>query len=154
MRAAQSTAQHNPEFAFGRRVLVIDDDPQIRKLLRLMLQGEGYEVIEAGGGEAAVDLCRRQSCDLVITDIRMPGKDGLETICELRKQFPRLRLIAMSGDGQDRLLAAQDAGADLAISKPFSRLGLSNVVHRAMRLPPWRAVRAGFDACMPLAKAS
>jgi CheY-like chemotaxis protein len=85
-------------------ILVIDDEPAIRALLRAILTGAGHEVFEAENGAAALRLLERQPAELAICDMLMPGLDGLETIRLLRQAFPALRIVAMSGGGEVDLL--------------------------------------------------
>ncbi len=107
------------------RILVIDDDGDIRKMLRLMLEREGYEVVEATNGKEAIGLNRKEPADLVMTDIIMPERDGLETIRELRRDFPDTKIIAMSGGGYvgptEYLNMAAKFGALSTFTKPFER---------------------------------
>ena len=105
------------------RILVIDDDPQVRDMLRQFLEWAGYEVRVAPEGSAGLKLHRAQPVDLIITDIVMPGKEGLETILEFRGQFPTVRIIAISGGGKlgphDYLNTARVIGAQRTFAKPF-----------------------------------
>ncbi len=106
-----------------RRILVIDDEPEIRGLLRDILEPAGYEVMEAHNGNAGIALHQRHPADLIVTDILMPEKEGIETILELRGRFPAVKILAMSGGGnQGNLQPLRDAtrfGALRGISKPF-----------------------------------
>lgn len=79
------------------RILVIDDDPDIRRLLRLALEDAGYDVREAQEGDDGLAIARQERCALAIVDLFMPGKEGLETILALRREMPQIKLIAMSG---------------------------------------------------------
>ncbi len=115
------------------RVLVVDDDAQIRFLLQKMFELEGYEVTVAFNGEEALRIYREKPSDVVITDIFMPGKEGLETIVELRSEFPNSKIIAISGGGShvrkgDALHAALKLGANRTFSKPFDLLKLKEAV--------------------------
>jgi DNA-binding NtrC family response regulator len=105
------------------RILIIDDEASIRRPLQILLERAGYEVESAPNGAEAVRLWRERPGDLVITDIHMPGKNGLETIFELRRIAPEARILAMSGSGgTDRLDVLGQAallGAVRTISKPF-----------------------------------
>lgn len=105
------------------RILVVDDDGAIRGAIRRLLMIEGYEVIEAINGREAIEKYRQDPVDLVITDIWMPDKDGLEVIRELRQITPTLPMIAMSGGssrGQlDFLHHAEAFGACQVLQKPF-----------------------------------
>ncbi|MBA4209573.1 MAG: response regulator [Parvibaculum sp.] len=105
------------------RILVIDDDSMIRQTIRFALERSGFDVDEA---ESGVDGCRiagEAEFDLVITDILMPHKDGIETIIELKRLRPGLRILAMSGggkiDGAEFLNLAARLGVDGTIRKPF-----------------------------------
>ena len=104
-------------------ILIIDDDEDMRQTLRLVLEKEGYRLLTASNGKEAEEVCRTDRPGLVITDIIMPDKDGLETITELRKSYPEVRIIAISGGGRrvnrDYLPTAQAFGADLVLYKPF-----------------------------------
>ncbi|HNY65171.1 MAG TPA: response regulator [Deltaproteobacteria bacterium] len=82
------------------RILIIDDDDGVREVLRLMLEGDGYEVESVSNGYDGVDRFRRNGADLVITDIVMEGMDGVETIMELRLISPSVKIIAISGGDQ------------------------------------------------------
>ena len=120
----------------GQRILVVDDDPSIRRTLTAILKRGGYEVIQACDGAEAVRLWRDQGGDLVITDLHMPGKDGIETIVELLSHTPRVRIIAMSGGGQtkrlDLLGNATLLGAVHTIEKPFTIPEMMKLVTRAL----------------------
>jgi two-component system, OmpR family, response regulator RegX3 len=82
------------------RILVIDDDEQVREVLSLMLEHEGYDVITAANGLDGVNLYKENGADLVITDILMPGMGGVQTIMELRLISPEVKVIAISGGDQ------------------------------------------------------
>jgi CheY-like chemotaxis protein len=79
------------------RILVIDDERIIRTIVKHALEEDGHEVIEAGDGEEGIQLYRKNPTDLVVTDIIMPRKEGIETIKELRRNYPDIKIIAMSG---------------------------------------------------------
>jgi DNA-binding response OmpR family regulator len=104
-------------------ILVIDDDVQIRALLRQMLERAGYEVMDAPDGDEGIRLYRENPADLVITDIIMPKKEGLETIVDLRVEFPEVKIIAVSGGGTvgpgSYLQIAEGFGAIRVFTKPF-----------------------------------
>jgi DNA-binding response OmpR family regulator len=107
-----------------QRILVADDDPGIRRTLQIGLTKAGYEVVEARDGAEAMRLWRDDGADLVISDIYMPDKDGLEVIRELRAQSPTARVIAMTDGGRSRnldpLRHAGIFGANRTIAKPFT----------------------------------
>lgn len=101
-------------------ILIIDDDRQMRRLLRRILTGAGHTVHEAENGRAGVELFERQPAALVITDIVMPDMEGIETIVSLRRDNPAVPIIAISG-GTDPvyLRAASGLGATASLEKPF-----------------------------------
>lgn len=114
------------------RILVIEDDTKIRKMLRKMLERAGYEVNEASDGLEGLKLYREEPADLVITDIIMPRKEGLETIMDLRREFPEVKIIAISGGGrlspQPYLEVAEGFGAMRVFSKPFDLEDLQRAI--------------------------
>ena len=106
------------------RILIIDDDDQMRMMLKQTLERAGYEVIDAPDGDKGIQLMRETSADLVITDLIMPEKDGMETVIELKREFPDIKIIAVSGgsraiDPRDYLHYATQAGAMKTFTKPF-----------------------------------
>jgi DNA-binding response OmpR family regulator len=107
-----------------KRILLIEDDESLRKLLRMSLEGAGYAVTEAPDGKVGLGLLAKAPADLVITDLVMPGKEGLETILEMRRSRPHQKIIAMSGGSRmgtkDNLTMAKNFGASLVFLKPFS----------------------------------
>jgi CheY-like chemotaxis protein len=108
------------------RILLVEDDEAVRDILKKALVSSGHEVEEAENGNVALAAYRRQPCDLVITDLVMPEKDGLETILELRRMNPAVKIVAMSGGGrtlgpgQFYLESAQLFGAYRVLAKPFT----------------------------------
>jgi CheY-like chemotaxis protein len=104
-------------------ILLVEDDDQLRTMLKLLLTNSGYEVWEAPNGTRVCDMYQQQRFDLVITDLVMPDKEGLGVIMELRRRDQNVRIIAMSGGLQGRaeeyLRIAQKLGAQLTLSKPF-----------------------------------
>ena len=105
------------------RVLIIDDEQEVRSPIRQMLTGAGYEVQEASDGYEGIEMCRAEPPDLAIVDIFMPKKSGLEVIEELKRDFPDVKVITISGvdarDGLDLKTLTRGYDADLAIEKPF-----------------------------------
>ena len=105
------------------RVLVVDDESSVRRLLRIVLERNGHDVDEAIDGNAAMKRIRTDPPDLIITDLIMPEKEGIETIMELRRDFPNLKIIAISGGGVigalDYLKMATIVGAHRTFEKPF-----------------------------------
>ncbi len=106
------------------RILVIDDEEQLRIMFRESLERVGYQVMDASNGKLGLKLCQEEQFDLVITDILMPEKDGIETIGEIRRYFPETKIIAISGGGRrlkanDVLHTASILGAQCTLFKPF-----------------------------------
>jgi len=114
------------------RIVVADDDSNVRTLVRIALQRAGHEVREASNGKETVHLIRRDPPDFLIADILMPVKEGIETIIEVRRQFPRVKIIAMSGggliDAEEYLDTASEFGADKTIHKPFDQATILKAV--------------------------
>lgn len=118
------------------RILVVDDEQLVRATLRQMLEHAGHDILEAENGEAALETCDGAEIDLVITDILMPEKEGIETIIELRQQTPDLKIIAISGGDRgaqlDYLGMAERLGADSVLAKPFRRDQILQAVRDAL----------------------
>ena len=108
-----------------KRVLVIDDESQIRSMLRMMLERDGYEVEEAPDGVEGIRIYRQSPVDLIISDLIMPNKDGIGMMIELKKEFPDIKIIAMSGGGLNKpdgyLEGAKKLGAKRTLTKPIDR---------------------------------
>jgi CheY-like chemotaxis protein len=106
------------------RVIVIDDQEPIRRIVRTALERAGHEVLDAGDGALGLQLLERHAADVVLTDIFMPGMDGIQMLRQIRKQFPAVRVIVMSGgDSTGMLDLRRDAellGAVKSLSKPFT----------------------------------
>jgi CheY-like chemotaxis protein len=105
------------------RVLIIDDDKDLRRTLRRLLERAGHRTEEAADGGQGLVLFRDRSFDLVVTDLIMPEKEGIETIMELREESPDVRILAVSGglsmDKEGVLEDAEALGADASLAKPF-----------------------------------
>jgi len=105
-----------------RRVLVVDDDPSLRNLLAQTLEGAGFQTFTAEDGREARRRIEAQQIDLVITDLAMPGEEGMELIRALRKEQPDVKIVVMSGAfGTDVLKVARALGAHASLVKPLSR---------------------------------
>jgi len=116
-----------------KRILVIDDDVQMRLMLRRILERAGYEVVDASDGNEGIRLYHQAPTDLIMCDIIMPEKEGVETIIEFRRDFPDAKIIAISGGGRgikpaNCLDAIDRLGADCAFSKPFDRKEILDAV--------------------------
>jgi CheY-like chemotaxis protein len=107
----------------SKRILVVDDDADLRLTLKLALEIAGYAVTEAANAREALEVQKRQQADVVITDIFMPDADGFEAIDGFRRQFPQTKIVVVSGGAQfskrDYLSDAELMGVDGTLQKPF-----------------------------------
>lgn len=128
------------------RILIVDDEPAILFLLEKILTSEGYQVSTAASGDEALAACREHWFDLVIIDLIMPVKDGIETMLSLRARQKHTPVVAMSGGWNggvhNCLPLAGKLGACSTLAKPFDRAALMEVVGREVRKPR-RAQRVG-----------
>jgi two-component system KDP operon response regulator KdpE len=118
------------------RILVVDDEPQIRRVLRATLTGHGYEFYEARTGEEALEAIRANRFDLVLLDVNMPGIGGLETCRAIRNGSEVSIIMLTVRDSEHDKVAALDAGADDYITKPFSTPELMARIRAALRRMP------------------
>lgn len=122
-----------------KRILVIDDEPTALDVIRKILLHAGYEVLVAENGQEGVELFRQEHCDLVVTDMVMPVKDGLQTILDLRVDAPELPIVAISGGGnisKERYLAvAGYLDRVVTVGKPFTVDTLTNAVEQLLNDP-------------------
>ena len=119
-------------------VLVVDDEESVREMVVKMIEPVGYNVIEAGNGAEARDVCEEASVDLIITDIVMPEKNGIDLIMEVKKEYPDTPVIAISGGGgiagrYDYLEIAKLVGAKNILKKPFSMAELRSVIDSTLK---------------------
>ena len=118
------------------RILVVDDDPQIRRVMRTTLSGEGYEVEDARSGEEALEKIRASRHDLMLLDINMPGMGGLETCRQVRASSDlSIIMLTVRNTEQDKVQSL-DAGADDFITKPFGTPELLARIRAALRRAP------------------
>ncbi len=106
------------------KILIIEDDEEVREYLESVLSRAGYECLSAPNGKAGVEIFNASPADVVITDIIMPEKDGIETIMDLRRRNSNLKVIAISGGGraepENYLRSAKLLGANKTMKKPFT----------------------------------
>lgn len=122
------------------RILVIDDNPEFRGILHSHLTSQGYTVLEAGNGDQGIALLETHAdIDIVLTDILMPQRDGVEVLRTVKRRWPHLPVIALSGGGwigaEELLGMAERLGADRVLQKPVTRETLLNAVTDALREP-------------------
>jgi DNA-binding response OmpR family regulator len=121
------------------RILVIEDDDRLLDLFVRALERQGHEVVGASDGEVGLKKMRATPADVVVTDILMPEKDGLETIRDLRSSFPRSRVVAISGggrglDGDHCLKMALDFGAQRVLPKPLRISQLNEAIDQLLEV--------------------
>jgi DNA-binding NtrC family response regulator len=120
-----------------KKILIIDDEPHILLMLKKMLERVGYEIDLAANGNEGLELFKKLPSDLVITDIIMPEKEGLETIRAMKRMSPELKIIAMSGGGKvsadNYLEIAKIFGASKVIEKPFTQQDMVSAVEELMK---------------------
>jgi CheY-like chemotaxis protein len=116
------------------KVLVVEDNEDLRSLLEATLRREGFEVLAACDGDEALQVLGERRVDIIVTDLFMPERDGVETIVAIREKFPGLQIIAMSGwqssRGPDYLAVAREIGAAATLRKPFEPPELVRIVRR------------------------
>ena len=124
------------------KILIVDDEEHVRAALKQVLERAGYEVVVAETGNEGLELMKREGADLVITDVIMPGIDGITTARRIREKFRNTRIIVISGGGKaapepyepdaistrSYLASASSAGADRTLTKPFDRQEILDVV--------------------------
>lgn len=117
-------------------ILIIEDDPAVRRMMVRILAQAKYEIIEAGNGEEGLKMFLAHRPDIIITDLLMPEKEGIETIREIRRTAPTVPILAASGGGDTRnmmfLDLAKALGADEVLSKPFRAEELITTVARML----------------------
>jgi CheY-like chemotaxis protein len=120
-------------------ILIVDDDPTVRLIAGELLRGDDHAIVEAEDGDEALRIVGVMAVDLVVLDMLMPNKDGLETIVELRKRQPDIRILAISSGGvMDRSLLLRTAmaiGADESLQKPLRLETFADTVTRLLARP-------------------
>ena len=104
-----------------KSIIIAEDDDEMREAFARALSGKGYRVRSAADGVEVMALCKSELPDLLITDVFMPNKGGFEVIAELRKEFPTVKIISMSGhlDAHAMLHVGKHIGGDISLTKPF-----------------------------------
>lgn len=124
------------------RILIIEDDDLLRSVIATALTQAGHIVLQASEGRMGCDLFRTSPCDLVLTDLVMPGQEGIETIMQLRHDYARLPIIAMSGGSthaKSYLAMAVKFGVRSILAKPFTIAELSRAIADALAPDPARS---------------
>lgn len=120
----------------GKKILIVDDDAQIRRVVRTTLTAQGYDVAEARTGEEALEKLAQQKADLVLLDINMPGVGGFETCGRIRSSFDSAVIMLTVRAEEEDKVKALDAGADDYITKPFGTPELLARIRAALRRLP------------------
>lgn len=118
------------------RILVVDDEPQIRRVLKSALSAQGYEVFDVRTGEDALDAIRERRFDLILLDVNMPGMGGLEACRQIRPTSDVAIIMLTVRDAEEDKVAALDAGADDYVTKPFGTPELMARIRAALRRLP------------------
>jgi len=121
------------------KIMVVDDDPQIRRVLRTAFVAQGYEALDARNGEEALEMLREEKVDLVILDVNMPGMSGLETCRAIRSSSEIPIVMLTVRDAEADKVEALDAGADDYMTKPFGSPELLARIRAALRRSPQTA---------------
>ncbi len=121
--------------------MIVDDDPVLRLVASEMLSQHGYTVTEAEDGEVALKLLAENRADLIVVDMLMPNKEGIETIQEIKRRWPHTRVVAISGGGKGLdtgylLSVAKALGADAVYEKPLRASGFLDMVRETMGPAP------------------
>jgi CheY-like chemotaxis protein len=123
-QASRNEGGVGSDLAKPTSVLIVDDNADMRSFVKIVLERAGFEAQGAADGERALDLQCAHPVDVLITDIFMPERDGIELIHQFKSAFPQVKIIAMSGGGRisktDYLSFAADIGADRVLRKPFA----------------------------------
>jgi CheY-like chemotaxis protein len=115
-----------------KRILIIEDDAGVRTMIKRALTFNDYEVLETANGKEGLACYQHSPTDLVITDLIMPEKDGIETIIELGRNFPGVKIIAMTGGSESSLRCAKHLGANRTLAKPFKISDLLEAVRKVL----------------------
>ncbi|MCF3651929.1 response regulator [Synoicihabitans lomoniglobus] len=122
------------------RILIADDNPDLLEITTATLEDRGHEVISVVNGAEVIEQLELQPIDLLVTDVLMPDKEGIETILEIRRTNPILPIIAISGGGHvgpvDYLTMARAAGANAALTKPVAPSKLASAIEELLGNPP------------------
>lgn len=136
-RMVRMTLDNTKDIPMTGRILVIDDEPQMQNMLKQMIEDKGHDVAVASDGKEGIRLYRANPFDLVVTDIVMPEKEGIETIIELKRDFPDVKIIAISGggkiDAETYLSMSKTFGVQYTFAKPVEREELLNAVQTLLK---------------------
>jgi CheY-like chemotaxis protein len=122
----------------GAKILIVEDHPTMREAMRLVLEGEGFQIDEAADGQAALEQIRDRPPDLVFLDMNIPGSSGAEVLRQIKGDIAtsQVRVIIVTADGEEGRERAIGMGADEYFTKPFSPITLLQTVERVLSAPP------------------
>ena len=126
------------------RILIIDDEEMVRQTYRMTLELSGYEVTEASDGDEGIKKFREDPADLVVTDIKMEPKGGLDVIRELRADYPEIKVIAITGYDPTTLDTAMDLGASRVFTKPLKMAELLGTIEQLLAPPSFANTNRPF----------
>lgn len=116
-----------------KTILVVDDELGYRDMLRMDLAGRGFNVFTAGGGLEALEILKREKIDIIVTDMKMPNMDGLDTVISVKKNHTGIPIVLMTGYAvEDRVQKALQLKATICLKKPFDIEELTTVIHAAL----------------------
>ena len=137
--------QKDPAMTYNATVLIVDDQREVRRLIRLILESAGYTTLEAGSGTEAIETAQSKHPDLVLLDVMMPGTpDGLGALDEIKQglKLP-VKVVLVTAKGQfDDMLEAARLNGDGYVVKPFTRQELLDAVDEALKRPPQTSIAA------------
>jgi DNA-binding NtrC family response regulator len=113
-------------------ILIVDDEPGIRTMVQFELSQQGYGIFTADSGSSALEVMKREKVDLILTDMRMPQMDGLDLVIQVRKAYPTLPIILMTGFIEDRVKKVQEYNLAATLNKPFTIDQLADVIRRIL----------------------
>jgi YesN/AraC family two-component response regulator len=129
-----------------KRILIVDDNLMMRKLIRNIFIKEEYEIVEAENGSEGLDIAKKFDIDLVITDIIMPVMEGLELIMHLKRDFPDIKIIAISGGKPYYLYMAKKLGIEKIFTKPLNLHQFLSTVKKLIQFPGSGVIRSSASA--------
>jgi YesN/AraC family two-component response regulator len=135
MTVNHSTESETYKNSLMKNILVVDDNQMMRKLIKNLFHGEEFEIKEATNGMEGLDFVKQNPVDLIITDIVMPKMEGIELIMNLRRDFPKIKIIAISGGKPYYLYMAKKLGIDGIFTKPLNHQAFLQAVKRVIQYP-------------------
>src|ERR1700674_2440281 len=136
-----------------KQVLIVDDEPNLRKILSAQLSRDGYDVLSAEDGEQGLALLREHHIDLVITDLKMPKVDGMQLLREALREDPELPIVMITAHGTiDTAVEALKTGAFDYLTKPFDKDEVRQIVAKALKTRELRGADATATGATPEAR--